>query len=252
MKNKVCVITGASNGIGKEIALYFAKNNCDIAFIDKDRENGSRVEEEIKKIGVECLFVYDNIDNENSINNFTNEIIKKYCNIDYLINNACYSNKGLLSNCSYDDFLEIFKVSVASAYQITKNLMNNFNKNACIINIASTRAFMSQRDSESYSASKGAIISLTHSMAMSLAHKVRVNSISPGWINTSDDNIFSEEDILQHPSAKIGNILDIASTAWFICNSDFINAENIVVDGGMSRRMIYHNDENWRFNINKF
>ncbi|MBW5397763.1 SDR family oxidoreductase [Brachyspira pilosicoli] len=249
MKNKVCVITGASNGIGREIALHFAKNNCDIAFIDKDKENGLKVVEEIKKLKRECLFIDDNIDNEKSVNNFTNEIIKKFCNIDYLINNACYSNNGLLSNCSYDDFLEIFKVSVASAYQITKNLINNFNKNACIINIASTRAFMSQKDSESYSASKGAIIALTHSMAISLSHKVRVNSISPGWINTSNDSNFSKEDILQHPSAKIGNVSDIATTAWFICNNNFINAQNITVDGGMTKLMIYHNDENWTLNI---
>ena len=249
MKKKVCVITGASNGIGKEIALHFAKNNCDIAFIDKDKENGLKVEEEIKKLKRECLFINDNIDNEKSVNNFTNEIIKKYGNVDYLINNACYSNKGLLSNCSYDDFLEIFKVSVASAYQITKNLINNFNKNACIINIASTRAFMSQKDSESYSASKGAIIALTHSMAISLSHKVRVNSISPGWINTSNESNFSKEDILQHPSAKIGEASDIASAAWFICNNNFINAQNITVDGGMTKLMIYHNDENWSLNI---
>ncbi|MEI0579355.1 SDR family oxidoreductase [Brachyspira pilosicoli] len=249
MKNKICVITGASNGIGKEIALHFAKNNCDIAFIDKDKENGLKVEEEIKKLKRECLFINDNIDNEKSVNNFTNEIIKKYGNVDYLINNACYSNKGLLSNCSYDDFLEIFKVSVASSYQITKNLINNFNKNACIINIASTRAFMSQKDSESYSASKGAIIALTHSMAISLSHKVRVNSISPGWINTSNYSNFTKEDILQHPSAKIGEASDIAATAWFICNNNFINAQNITVDGGMTKLMIYHNDENWTLNI---
>ncbi|WP_157150922.1 SDR family oxidoreductase [Brachyspira sp. SAP_772] len=249
MKNKVCVITGASNGIGKEIALHFAKNNCDIAFIDKDKENGLKLVEEMKKLKRECLFINDNIDNEKAINNFTNEIIKKFESIDYLINNACYSNKGLLSNCSYDDFLEIFKVSVASAYQITKNLINNFNKNACIINIASTRAFMSQKDSESYSASKGAIIALTHSMAISLSHKVRVNSISPGWINTSNENNFSKEDILQHPSAKIGKVSDIATTAWFICNNNFINAQNITVDGGMTKLMIYHNDENWTLNI---
>lgn len=249
MKNKVCVITGASNGIGKEIALYFAKNNCDIAFVDKDKENGLKVVEEIKKLKRECLFINDNIDNEKTINNFTNEIIKKYGNVDYLINNACYSNRGLLSNCSYDDFLEVFKVSVASSYQITKNLINNFNKNACIINISSTRAFMSQKDSESYSASKGAIIALTHSMAISLSHKVRVNSISPGWINTSNESNFSKEDILQHPSAKIGEASDIATTAWFICNNNFINAQNITVDGGMTKLMIYHNDENWSLSI---
>ena len=132
---------------------------------------------------------------------------------------------------------------------LTKNLINNFNKNACIINIASTRAFMSQKDSESYSASKGAIIALTHSMAISLSHKVRVNSISPGWINTSNDSNFSKEDILQHPSAKIGDVSDIAATAWFICNNNFINAQNITVDGGMTKLMIYHNDENWTLSI---
>ncbi|AEM21300.1 3-ketoacyl-(acyl-carrier-protein) reductase [Brachyspira intermedia PWS/A] len=249
MSSKICIITGASNGIGKEIALLFAKNNCDIAFIDKDNENGLKLQKQIKDMGRECLFINDNIDNEKSIKSFTNKIIEKFGNVDYLINNACYSNKGLLSNCSYDDFLEIFKIGAAAPYEITKNLMNNFNEKAGIINIASTRAFMSQKDSESYSAAKGAIIALTHAMAISLSHKVRVNSISPGWINTIDDASFSKEDILQHPSAKVGNTSDIASTAWFLCNNDFINGENITVDGGMTKLMIYHNDEGWKLDI---
>ncbi|CRF34177.1 short-chain dehydrogenase [Brachyspira suanatina] len=249
MSSKICIITGASNGIGKEIALLFAKNNCDIAFIDKDNENGLKLQKQIKDMGRECLFINDSIDNEKSIKSFTDKIIEKFGNVDYLINNACYSNKGLLSNCSYDDFLEIFKIGAAAPYEITKNLMNNFNEKACIINIASTRAFMSQKDSESYSAAKGAIIALTHAMAISLSHKVRVNSISPGWINTIDDASFSKEDILQHPSAKVGNTSDIASTAWFLCNNDFINGENITVDGGMTKLMIYHNDEGWKLDI---
>ena len=249
MKNKVCVITGASNGIGKEIAFLFAKNNCDIAFIDKDNENGLKVFEKIKSMNRECIFINDTIDDERSIKLFTDKIIEKYGKVDYLINNACYSNKWLLSNCSYDDFLEIFKIGVAAPYEITKNLMNYFNDNACIINIASTRAFMSQKDSESYSAAKGGIIALTHAMAISLSHKVRVNSISPGWINTFDNEEFSNEDVLQHQSAKVVNTYDIASTAWFLCNNDFINGENIIVDGGMTKLMIYHNDEGWKLNI---
>ena len=249
MNNKVCVITGASNGIGKEIALFFAKNNCDIAFIDKDNENGIKVYQKIKSMNRECLFINDTIDNEKSIKLFTDKVIEKYGNIDYLINNACYSNKGLLSGCSYDDFLEILKIGAAAPYEITKNFMNYFNDKACIINIASTRAFMSQKDSESYSAAKGAIVALTHAMAVSLSHRVRVNSISPGWINTIDNADFSNEDILQHPSAKVGNTYDIASTAWFICCNDFINGENITVDGGMTKLMIYHNDEGWKLNI---
>ena len=249
MKNKVCVITGASNGIGKEIAFLFAENNCDIAFIDKANENGIKVYQKIKSMNRESLFINDTIDNEKSIKLFTDKVIEKYGNIDYLINNACYSNKGLLSGCSYDDFLEILKIGAAAPYEITKNFMNYFNDKACIINIASTRAFMSQKDSESYSAAKGAIVALTHAMAVSLSHKVRVNSISPGWINTIDNADFSNEDILQHPSAKVGNTYDIASTAWFICCNDFINGENITVDGGMTKLMIYHNDEGWKLNI---
>ena len=249
MKNKVCVITGASNGIGKETALLFAEKGCDIAFIDKDNENGNKLCIQIKSLGSECLFINDNIDNEKSIKSFTDKVIEKFGNIDYLINNACYSNKGLLSSCSYDDFLEILKIGAAAPYEITKNFINHFNEKSCIINIASTRAFMSQKDSESYSAAKGAIIALTHAMAVSLSHKVRVNSISHGWINTDENAKFSSEDILQHPSAKVGNTYDIASTAWFICNNDFINAENITVDGGMTKLMIYHNDEGWQLNI---
>ena len=106
---------------------------------------------------------------------------------------------------------------------------------------------MSQPQTESYTASKGGIAALTHALAVSLAHKVRVNSISPGWINTDKSYTGDAEDRLQHLSGRIGKPIDIASLVLFLCSeqASFINGENICVDGGMTKQMIYHNDYNW-------
>ena len=250
-KDKVCIITGGANGIGKALVKSFYDQGASIAFIDKDKEAGERVYHLINGDQEGHYFHPGDISTEEDINAFTDEVVKKYGRVDFLINNACFSNRGLLSNCSYDDFNEILKVGITAPYYLTLRLKDVFNEGASIVNISSTRAGMSQKDTESYSAAKGGITSLTHAMAMSLAGKVRVNSISPGWIDTSNIEEFSLADKLQHPSGRAGTPEDIARVVIFLCDekSDFINGENITIDGGMSKRMIYHGDENWRFNV---
>jgi NAD(P)-dependent dehydrogenase (short-subunit alcohol dehydrogenase family) len=139
---------------------------------------------------------------------------------------------------------------VTAPFYLSKLFLPYFNDNASIINISSSRDRMSQPQTESYTASKGAISALTHALAISLSHKVRVNSISPGWINTSNTPINDELDHLQHPTGRVGNPLDIANLVLFLCSdkASFINGENICVDGGMTKQMIYHNDYNWVLN----
>ena len=230
-KDKVCVITGGANGIGKSIKEEFIKQHAKCYVIDKVDGNH---------------FVGD-LANKETLEEFANYVIEKEGKIDFLINNAPPMSKGI-NDCSYDEFNEALKVGVTAPFYLAKLFLPYFTDNASIINISSSRDRMSQPQTESYSASKGAISSLTHALAISLAHKVRVNSISPGWINTLEDCTYSKEDHLQHPVGRIGKVEDIANLVLFLCSdkASFITGENICVDGGMTKQMIYHNDYDWK------
>lgn len=231
--NKVCVITGGANGIGKAIAEAFKKNNAKCYIIDI----------------VEGDHFIGDISDKNTLEQFVKYVIDQEGKIDYLINNAPPITKGI-NNCSYEDFNKALAIGVTAPFYLSKLFLPYFNDNASIINISSSRDRMSQPQTESYTASKGAISALTHALAISLSHKVRVNSISPGWINTSNTPINDELDHLQHPTGRVGNPLDIANLVLFLCSdkASFINGENICVDGGMTKQMIYHNDYNWVLN----
>ncbi len=236
-KDKVVVITGGANGIGRTMTEEFTAAGAKAAVIDLEEK------------GVPSDFFYQgDIAKEIVLNCFVSKVIEKYGKIDYLINNACLSRKGILSDCSYEDFNYVLRVGVTAPYLLTKLFLNYFNENGAVVNISSSRAFMSQADTESYTAAKGAITALTHALAVSLAGKVRVNSIAPGWIDTANGS-WSEADEKQHPVKRIGEPSDIVKTAMFLCSEDsgFINGENITVDGGMTRLMIYHNDNGWKY-----
>ena len=229
-ENKVCVITGGASGIGKAIYEEFSKQHARCYVIDiKDCDH----------------FVWD-IGIKETLEKFVNYVIQKEGKIDFLINNAPPLSKGS-TECTYVEFNYALSVGVTAAFYLTKLFLPYFNNNSCIINISSSRDRMSQPQTESYTAAKGAISALTHSLAISLSHKVRVNSISPGWINTDDTFTGSNLDHEQHPSGRIGSPNDIAQLVLFLCsdNGSFINGENICVDGGMTKPMIYHTDFNW-------
>jgi NAD(P)-dependent dehydrogenase (short-subunit alcohol dehydrogenase family) len=229
-KNKVVVVTGSSHGIGKSICEKFREYGAIICDIDV---NGNS-------------YFKGDIGDKKVLEEFVDKIVSEYGSVDFLINNAPPLFKGI-NEASYDDFEYALKVGVTAPFYLSKLLLPYFNERAVIINMSSSRDRMSQPQTESYTASKGAIAALTHSLAVSLAHKVRVNSISPGWINTIDGFKGDEQDSLQHPSGRIGKTLDIAKLVLFLCSSDasFINGENICVDGGMTKQMIYHDDHNW-------
>lgn len=237
---KIAIVTGGARGIGRCIADEFTKAGATVAVIDRAPQPVDWP--------VANLYYQGDIVEESILTDFTKQVLNRFGSIDFLVNNACLNRRGLLSECSYEDFLYVQKVGVAAPFYLASLFQDHFKAGGAIINIASTRAAMSQPDTESYSAAKGGISSLTHALAMSLAGRVRVNSIAPGWIDTTDGN-WSDADQSQHPVKRIGRPLDIARMALFLCSEDcgFVNGENITVDGGMSRQMIYHQDHGWTF-----
>ena len=230
-KNKVVVITGGAHGIGACTARRFRQEGAIVEIIDK--ADGP-------------WFVGD-IADPHVLERFRDFVIGRHGHIDILVNNALPPMTGI-DECSWDEFLYAQKVGVVAPFYLSKIFKEHFPAGSSIINISSTRDSMSQAQTESYSAAKGGIRALTHALSVSLAGKVRVNSISPGWINTSAE-VFEGPDALQQPSGRIGRPDDIASMILFLCSEEagFITGENIVIDGGMSRLMIYHNDNGWSF-----
>lgn len=254
-KNKTCVVTGGANGIGLCIVNEFARRGAKVAFVDFDAVAGNEALECLKETGREGLFYHGDIAEEAVLEGFVQEVIEKYGAIDYLINNACLSRQGILSDCNYKDFNYVLRVGVTAPYMLAKLFLRYFNEGGSIVNISSTRAMMSQPDTESYTAAKGGLSALTHGLAISLAGRVRVNSISPGWIDVKAnfDEHYEEKhstaDRLQHPVKRVGKPQDIARVVMFLCDEDngFITGQNIVVDGGMSKQMIYSGDEGWSY-----
>jgi len=234
-KDKVVVITGGARGIGKTTKEVFEEQGAVVEVID---------------ISEGDHFVGD-IGKKEVLEEFAKYVIDKYGRIDFLINNAIPIMKGI-EDCSYEEFMNAMAVGVTAPFYLSKLFRNYFSEGACIINISSSRDRMSQPQTESYTSAKGGIAALTHSLAVSLAGKVRVNSISPGWIETGNPE-YDEADVKQHPSGRVGNTMDIASMILYLCSdkAGFINGENICIDGGMTKQMIYHNDNDWKYDVKK-
>lgn len=252
-ENKVVVVTGGANGIGRCLTRVFTELGALVAFMDIDGEAGSANLQRLAEMGGNALFFQGDAAEKADLEAFVREIGAKYGRADILINNACKGMGGILGGCSYEDFDYVLRLGVAAPYWLTKLLLPLFGEGAAVVNISSTRAEMSQADTESYSAAKGGISSLTHALAMSLAGKVRVNGIAPGWIDVGayhDENyvpVYTEADLKQHPSGRVGDPMDIARAAVFLCDpaNSFINGQILTVDGGMTKKMIYTGDEGW-------
>ena len=227
--NKIAVVTGGARGIGKCIREAFEAAGatvCVIDLLDND------------------YFVGDLADKE-TLERFAAKVISDYGRVDYLIHNAAPKMCGITEG-SYEDFEYALKVGVTAPFYLTKLFMPYFTEGASIVNISSSRDRMSQPETESYTAAKGGISALTHALAVSLAGKARVNSVSPGWIDNAY-TVYEGPDATQQPAGRVGMPPDIANMVLYLCSdmAGFITGENICIDGGMTRLMIYHGDHGW-------
>ena len=227
--DKIVVITGGAAGIGKCMAEEFRKAGATVCIIDKTPGDH---------------FVGD-ISDKAVLETFAEDVIRKYGHVDILVNNALPIMRGI-DECTYEEFQYALAVGVTAPFYLSKLLAPHMPKGSSILNISSSRDRMSQPQTESYTAAKGGIAALTHAMAVSFAGKIRVNSISPGWIDTAY-TVYDGPDAYQQPAGRVGNPMDIANMALFLASdkAGFITGENICIDGGQTKLMIYHGDHGW-------
>ncbi len=251
-KNKTVIVTGGGQGIGRAISRRFASEGANVVIAETDEEAGLENEKYIKELGFEAIFIKTDVSDADRVQSMVNTAFEKYKGIHILVNNAAVSGFGNIFDISIEEWNKAIAVNLSGMYYCSKfcaPIMRTQNSGN-IINMASTRAFMSEADTEPYSASKGGIVALTHALAASLGkYGIRVNSISPGWIDTSSwkktsiakQDYLSPEDHSQHLVGRVGIPDDIAEACLFLASdkAGFITGQNLTVDGGMTKKMIY-------------
>lgn len=246
-QNKGVFITGGAQGIGKGIAQAFLKAGARVALVDCDRDAGLAAERELTALGEAC-FIEADIACECAVKEAVASTLKRFGRLDVLVNNAGINIRKPLAELKLEEWQRVIAVNLTGALLCARECARELaRRKGAVVNIASTRALMSEPDSESYAASKGGLVALTHALAVSLGPAVRVNCISPGWIDVSSwrkggrQEKLSEADHRQHPAGRVGVPNDVARLALFLADpaNGFLTGQNLVLDGGMTRRMIY-------------
>lgn len=244
-EGKVVIITGAADGIGRSVAEAYAALGASVIIADTQEAKGAAAAAELRQEGRQAMFASCDVRKEEDIIRLMQETASEYGRIDILINNAGVSRWKSPYELKLEEWDDVMNTNVRSCFLATREAARHMKELAiqgAVVNISSTRAVMSEPNSEAYAASKGAINALTHAMAISLGKDgIRVNSISPGWIETKDYEALRPEDHQQHPAGRVGRPDDIARACLYLTHPDntFITGANLVIDGGMTRKMIY-------------
>ncbi|WP_375444102.1 SDR family oxidoreductase [uncultured Fibrella sp.] len=246
---KTVIITGAGQGIGRATAEFLLNHQYAVSLWDEDSEALAEAEAALSSAHPNAQFVLCDVANEQSVQRAIKQTSKQFGRIDALVNNAAIMQEKSIDDLTFDEWNRAIGVNLTGMFLCAKYAVPHLREqHGTIISLCSTRAFQSEPDTFGYSASKGGIFALTHSLAMSLGPQVRANCISPGWIDVSGlkkGNVEPEKlrpvDHSQHPVGRVGRPDDIARMILFLLDeaNDFITGQNFIVDGGMTRKMIY-------------
>lgn len=242
---RTVVVTGAGQGIGREIAVQYAAAGARVVVAELNEEKGEAVARRLREEGREALFVQTDVRRADEVCRLMEETVKVFGQIDILINNAGVSRFRPVFDLTVEEWDDVIQTNLRGAFLCAREAarhMRQRQQGGAIVNIASTRALMSEPHSEAYAASKGGIVALTHALAVSLGpYRIRVNCISPGWIETGDYERLREADHRQHPAQRVGRPMDVVRACFYFTDpeNDFVTGVNLTVDGGMTRKMIY-------------
>ena len=235
----VVLITGASKGIGAEVAIKYAENNYDVVInYYSDDDSANNVKKKVEELGSRCLLEKCDVASEEDIKNMVNDIINKFGSIDVLVNNAGIANDTLPFEKNIDDFKRVLDVNLIGTYLVSKYVCKHMNKGS-IINVASNTALNKYYPyGLDYDASKAGVISLTHNLATTLSPSIRVNAVCPGWVNTDMnkelDSDYVKEECENIMLGRFASVREIANVIYFLSSDDasYINNSIIRVDGG--------------------
>ncbi|MFS3930681.1 SDR family NAD(P)-dependent oxidoreductase [Priestia flexa] len=244
-EREVVVVTGGASGIGKGVVSAYAKKGAKVVIADIDEEQGNKHAKTLRETGAQAMFIPTDVRKEEDVINLIKETVSAYGSITILVNNAGVTKWKSPYELTLDEWDDIINLNLRSVFLCSREaakVMRNNKMGGSIVNLASTRAVMSEPNTEAYAATKGGIVALTHALAISLGpDKITVNAISPGWIETQQYEELRDIDHAQHPSNRVGTPEDIAKACLYLTHpdNDFVTGTNVVVDGGMTRKMIY-------------
>ncbi len=243
---RVALVTGAARGIGLGIAAWLICDGWQVVLSDLDRARGTKV---AKALGDNAWFIAMDVADEGQVATGVAEVLGQFGRLDALVCNAAVTNphNGTLESLGLAHWNRVLAVNLSGPMLLAKHCAPYLRAHGgAIVNLTSTRARQSEPDSEAYAASKGGLLALTHALAVSLGPEIRVNAVSPGWIDARDPGQrraepLSEEDHTQHPAGRVGTVEDVAAmVAWLLSRqAGFVTGQEFVVDGGMTRKMIY-------------